>query len=125
MRTKSDLIRSTGSGALVNILANIILLPIMNSYWGAAWATLVSYFTMALTIYLVSNKIYPIAIEWKRLAKITVLIIPLMILYYVLPLSVLVRIILLLGAIVLSYFGVLNKNERQIIKVRIAGIKST
>jgi O-antigen/teichoic acid export membrane protein len=54
----------TGTGAILNIASNMILLPLLNSFWGAAWATLISYFVMMLTIYLVANRIYPIPIEW-------------------------------------------------------------
>ena len=111
----------TGSGALLNIVANIILLPLLNSFWGAAWATLISYFTMTLTIYLVANKIYPIPIEWGRLTKIFVLIIALLSLYYLFDMNLWLRVILMIAAVSYCIWGVLRPGERQSFMRRVKG----
>ncbi len=55
--------------AFVNIILNFILIPKI-SYWGAAWATIISYFLSALFLYLFSLKVYHIHYEWGRLIKI-------------------------------------------------------
>ncbi len=53
-------------GAASNVLANFILIPKLN-ITGAAFATLISYALMAIGFYFVSNKIYPIKYEGKKL----------------------------------------------------------
>lgn len=103
----------TGSGALVNIAANFYLLPTLNSYWGAAWATLISYFVMALTIYLVSNRIYPIEVEWGRIGIIAGLLAVCMGIFYIFHPVVLLRIVLLLVALLVLWRWVLNDTERS------------
>lgn len=49
----------TGLGAGITILGNMILVPRMG-YEGAAWATLICYFTMAVSVYWMGQKHYPI-----------------------------------------------------------------
>ena len=106
----------TGSGALVNIIANLILLPWMNSFWGAAWATLISYVTMAATIYLVSNRIYPLQIDWGRLGRVTVLLLGVLGIYYFLAPPLWGRLLLAGGVIAYNYFWVLTDGERKAMK---------
>lgn len=109
----------TGSGALLNIVSNIILLPLLNSFWGAAWATLISYFVMTLTIYLVANRIYPIPIEWNRLTKIFVLLFALLVVYYALDLSLWLRAAIIAAAVAYCIFGVIHPGERKALKMRL------
>ncbi|NOX35912.1 MAG: oligosaccharide flippase family protein [Calditrichaeota bacterium] len=104
----------TGSAAIINILANLILLPYLG-IWGAAVSTWLSYFTMAFTIFLVSRRIYPIPIEWERIGKMFLLMAGLLCLYYWVPLAFWQRLgILLLGAIYV-YGMVLNRREKEIL----------
>ncbi len=49
----------TGLGAATTIIGNIVLVPIMG-YEGAAWATLICYFLMAVSAYWMGQKHYPI-----------------------------------------------------------------
>ena len=63
----------TGLGALVSILGNWLLIP----HWGivgSAWATCLAYGTMAVALYLVSRRLYPIPYEFFRVMKLVVLI---------------------------------------------------
>lgn len=53
-------------GAASNVLANFLLIPKYN-ITGAAFATLISYALMAIGFYFVSNKIYPMQYEGKKL----------------------------------------------------------
>lgn len=103
----------TGSGAAVNVIANIILLPLLNSFWGAAWATLISYFTMAFTIYLISNRIFPLQIEWIRISKMFILILAIMGLYYGFEPDFWPRFLLMLTALLYCLFYVLQNEERR------------
>jgi O-antigen/teichoic acid export membrane protein len=60
---------ATFIGAAVSILVNLALIPSMG-IMGAAIATLLSYAAMAVAIYFIGRKVYPIEYEWGRLGKI-------------------------------------------------------
>lgn len=62
----------TGTGAGVNILGNILLIPVIGIY-GAAWSTVFGYATMAILLYFTHQQLYPTPYEWNRIIK-TVLI---------------------------------------------------
>ncbi len=57
--------------ALVNIGLNIVLIPKFGMM-GAAYATVVSYLIVAVFTTVFSQKLYPINIEWVRIAKVAV-----------------------------------------------------
>jgi O-antigen/teichoic acid export membrane protein len=59
------------SSALVNIIFNLILIPPFGMM-GATIATVISYITMCMTRYFVSNRLMPIPYEWSRIIKIAV-----------------------------------------------------
>jgi O-antigen/teichoic acid export membrane protein len=59
----------TIAGAVVNIGVNIFLIP-LTGMLGAAWATLVAYFIMALLTYIFVQRIYPVKYEFIRIAKV-------------------------------------------------------
>jgi len=59
----------TITAAAINIAANFILIPIYG-ITGAAWATLIAYFVMAIMTYIMTQRIYPIQYEWGRILKI-------------------------------------------------------
>jgi len=119
---KSDfMIIFTGTGAVFNVLANIILLPKLN-IWGAAIATLISYFTMAATIYFISNKIFPIKIEWKRILQMFGLIAVFFYSFYNFELSILIRIIMIGSAFLYTYFVILIQAEREMMNGKIGGL---
>jgi O-antigen/teichoic acid export membrane protein len=58
-------------GAGTNVLANLLLIPALG-IMGAALALLLSYAAMAILVYVLVQKIYPIRYEWERIAKIVV-----------------------------------------------------
>jgi len=58
-------------GVVVNIGVNVLLIPILG-IMGAAVATLASYSIMALVLYLVVQRFYPVSYELGRLGKIAV-----------------------------------------------------
>lgn len=60
---------ATGLGALVTILANWFLIPHFGIS-GAAWATCLGYGTMAIALYWVNQKLYPIPYEFGRILKL-------------------------------------------------------
>jgi O-antigen/teichoic acid export membrane protein len=59
----------TGIGAIINVLANFLLIPKFGMF-GAAWATFFAYAGMAIAIYIVSQKFYPVHYELGKLLKI-------------------------------------------------------
>ncbi|MBN2103678.1 oligosaccharide flippase family protein [bacterium] len=63
----------TGAGMLGNILLNILLIPSIGMM-GASWARLGAYLIMAVSVYFVSRRLYPIAYEWRRLIKLIFLV---------------------------------------------------
>lgn len=61
----------TGIGAAINVIVNLLLIPKFGMF-GAAWATFFAYAGMALAIYIVSQKYYPVKYELGQLLKIGV-----------------------------------------------------
>lgn len=95
IRKKAQLmIIFTGLAAIVNVSANLYLMP-NYGIMGAAIATLLSYFVMAVTIFIANQKIYPVAYDYKRVLLLLLLLaVWLFILYFYDP-SLLQRIIVL------------------------------
>ena len=58
-------------GAGTNIVSNYLLIPQLGMM-GAAIATLLSYSVMAIALYFIVQKVYPVRYEFDRLAKIAV-----------------------------------------------------
>ncbi len=71
----------TGLGAIVNIGVNFALIPSLGMM-GAAIATLAAYFAMAVSLYLITQKIYKIEYEYKKMLKIFSFILLIGVLYY-------------------------------------------
>jgi O-antigen/teichoic acid export membrane protein len=61
----------TGAGALLNIGANFVLIPLIGIL-GAALSTLLSYIVMAVGIYFTSQRFYRVEYEWGKVIKIAV-----------------------------------------------------
>ncbi len=59
----------TFTGAVVNIVATVLLIPLWGMM-GAAFATFLAYFVMALALYLVVRRFYRVPYEWGRLLKV-------------------------------------------------------
>jgi len=59
----------TGAGALLNVGANFVLIP-MIGILGAAFSTLLSYIVMAVGIYFASQRFYRVEYEWEKVIKI-------------------------------------------------------
>lgn len=74
----------TGVGAVVNVVANFLLIPPFGML-GAAWATFIAYFVMTVTMYFVVQRIYPVKYEISRLWKIGGALTAIIALYYFIP----------------------------------------
>ena len=60
-----------GTGACVNIVINILLLPKIG-FIAAAYSTLIAHVLMAILLYLIVRRFYPVPYEYGRLGKICV-----------------------------------------------------
>jgi O-antigen/teichoic acid export membrane protein len=116
----------TGLGAIVNIGVNFALIPSLGMM-GAAIATLAAYLAMAASLYIVTQRIYKIHYEYKKMAKVFSFIILIGILYYSFLYSGhLIFIYKILFLIVFTFwmtFFVIDKDEMNFIKTRLLKIK--
>ncbi len=71
----------TGIGAVLNIVSNFILIPIIGIL-GAALSTLFSYIVMSIGIYFVSQKFYKIKYEYSLIAKVMSVILLISTIFY-------------------------------------------
>ncbi len=71
----------TGAGALVNVAANLLLIPLLG-IMGAALAVLASYMVMAFSLFLITRRIYPVAYEFGKLARIMATVVATALAYY-------------------------------------------
>ena len=71
----------TGAGALVNVAANLLLIPQLG-IMGAALAVLASYVIMAFSLFIITRRIYPVAYEFGKLARIMATVIATGLAYY-------------------------------------------
>lgn len=113
----------TGLGALVNVVTNFILIPVLN-ITGAALATLAAYFVMALGYYYVTQKFYKVKYELKRIGHIFLAILLVGILFYYLHstgnLYFYYKMILLILFTLYLYFVAVNRNEIKLIRTKYA-----
>ncbi len=104
----------TGAGALVNVAANLLLIPRLG-IMGAALAILASYVVMSASLFCFTRKIYPIPYEYGKLAKIMAAILVTGLAYYYLlfrvGLNLWHRFILLAGFILLLFILQVVKKE--------------
>ena len=70
-----------GAGAITNVAANYLLIPMFN-ITGAALATLFSYVVMAVGFYFVSQKHFPVNYEWRKICKTFFLLAIIAVLFY-------------------------------------------
>ncbi len=93
----------TGSAAVINIVFNFLLIPVYG-IMGAGITTLISYFTMAVGIYIVAQKYYYIKYDYLKILFIFVCTLLTVILFYSLKDSIQ---FLLLYKVILAVFFLL------------------
>ncbi len=113
----------TGTGALVNVIVNFLLIPVLG-ITGAALATLASYLVMAFGYYYVTQKFFKVKYELKRIGHIFIAIILVgAIYYYLLSTGNLLfpyKLILLILFTLYIYFVAVNRAEINLIKNKFA-----
>ena len=110
----------TGAGALLNIITNVLLIPVIG-IMGAAIATLVSYFVMAAGLFITAQKFYKIQYEYLKIGAIFLLLIIAGVIYYYVigfeNVSFVNKLVILLGFIAgLFIFRVISKEEISSLK---------
>jgi len=106
----------TGLAALVNVSSNFYLMPNFG-IMGAAVATLLSYMTMAIAIFIANQWIYPVPYEYGRILAVLVYLSVMLFLFYNYDLTFLLRMILVLCSPLLFYFaGFLRKDEMNMLR---------
>lgn len=102
---------AVGTGAVVNIILNLVFIPVYGIFAGA-WATFFAYLLTAGIIYYYSRKIYPVTYQWKKISIIVIFSMLIITaekvfnIYFVeLPYLFLFRLVLFLAFVVLLYFS--------------------
>ncbi|HOV91554.1 MAG TPA: oligosaccharide flippase family protein [Candidatus Kapabacteria bacterium] len=109
------------TAALINILANFLLIP-NYTYWGGAWATFIAYLIAAIIIYLYSRKIYLINYDWRSIFETVLISAIFIIINLFLPESNLIvlfieRLILLIAFVaILYYLKIIKYSDLQVLK---------
>jgi O-antigen/teichoic acid export membrane protein len=113
-------------GAAVNIIVNFALIPSFGMM-GAALATLAAYLAMALSLYFVTQKIYKIHYEYKKMFKVFSFILLIGVLYYSFLYSghllFVYNIILFVMFTLWMIFYVMDKDEMNFFKTKLLKIK--
>jgi len=102
----------TGTGAILNIVTNIILLPRIG-IWGAVIATVAAYLSMFLLIYFISQKLYPIPVNLKSLLGVFLTIGLGYLIYYIIGPNFLFRAIIFVLLGVFAFFTALSASQRK------------
>jgi len=100
----------TGLAAVVNVGSNFYLMPNFG-IMGAAVATLLSYLTMAVAIWIANKRIYPVGYEYGRILMIFGYLAGMLFLLYYFDLSFWLRLLLIFISPALFYFGGFLKKE--------------
>jgi len=104
----------TGSGALLNIILNLWLLPRMG-VWGAVIATMAAYGIMAISIYGVAQRIYPIPASGKKFLMVFMLIGIFYAFYYIFEPQFVFKIFVFLVYMLIAWRIILTKQTRDAI----------
>jgi len=78
--------------------------------YGSAWATFISYFVMAISLFIIVQKIYPVKYEYPNLAKIGISTLICFALYKLINLSLIQLTPAILKLIFLGLFFILTLN---------------
>ena len=101
----------TGSAAVAKILSNLFLMPAFG-IMGAAYATLLAYLIMSVTIFTANQKIYHIDYHYAQIAALLLYILAVITIYYLIDPSLSLRILLLVGYVPLVFLiKISNKNS--------------
>ncbi len=111
----------TGLAAIFNISSNFYLMPAYGMM-GAAYATILAYFIMMVSIYIANQKLYTIKYEYGRIFWIVGYLMVAVILYYSIELNITLRLLLIIGMpLLIPILGLFKEDEKLILKRLISG----
>lgn len=113
----------TGLGALVNLLTNLWLLPRMGM-WGAVTATVLAYFTMAISIIPVAQRLFPIPVQWGKLLGTLLIIGAAFGIYYIMQPALQLRLLLFILFFLALVMFLPTREERRKLIVWMERLKS-
>lgn len=106
----------TGLAAIVNVSSNFYLMP-KYGMMGAAFAALLAYFVMMVSIYIANQKLYRINYEYGRIFWIIVYLSMALLLYYSMDLNILIRLLLIVGfPVLLALLGFFKEDEKVFVR---------
>ena len=106
----------TGLAAVVNIGCNIYLMPKFG-IMGAAVTTLISYFAMAVSIFIANKRIYPVRYEYGRIAFLFLILSTVLALYYMFSLTIWLRLLVMaIVPCILFFSGFFKPRELVVFK---------
>ena len=124
-KKSSNLAIYSGVGAAVNIVGNLLLIPVMGIK-GAASATFLGYTVMAVLLYFANQRLYPTPYQWQRVVTTVGISLGILATFFVWHPGVWIRILLVLLYIVLHFvFGFIKPEELRHIKVLFQRSKGT
>jgi O-antigen/teichoic acid export membrane protein len=99
----------TGLGAIINVVANFILIPYYG-IMGGAIATFLSYFAMAIYIYFVTQRFYPVKYELNRIYLLHLLNVIGITLYYltyyaVIPSGLIIKLFMVVALSLMIFYS--------------------
>jgi O-antigen/teichoic acid export membrane protein len=110
----------TGLAAVVNVSSNLYLMPAYGMM-GAAYAALLAYFVMMVSIYLANQRLYHISYEYGRIFWIILYVTMALTFYYYFELNILVRLLLIIGLpVLLTLLGFFKEDEKLFMKTIIS-----
>lgn len=103
IRKKSSLmVIFTGLAALTNIASNFYLMP-KYGIMGAAYAALLAYLVMTVSIFIANQRIFPIGYHFGSIGLIFVYLITSLVIYYIFSPGFLIRMLIIVGFIPLFF----------------------
>ncbi|MEJ2635383.1 MAG: oligosaccharide flippase family protein [Calditrichia bacterium] len=102
----------TGTGAVLNIVCNILLLPVLGM-WGAVIATVAAYLAMAALIYVVAQQVFPLPLNWNKIFGVLGMVGFAYLFYYILNPNFVWRVIAYVGIIAAGIFLFFSQSERD------------
>lgn len=101
----------------INIVLNYLFIPIFG-YIAAAYITLLTYAFTSGFLYVISNKLYPIKIEWKRVSLLFLLLFLIYNVEFYLQLLFFIKVLVLLVLLVSLYFIWFDKDEKNQLNIK-------
>jgi O-antigen/teichoic acid export membrane protein len=114
----------SGLAAIINVSSNFYLMPTYGMM-GAAFANMLAYFVMMVSIFIANQRLYHIAYEYGRIFWIVSYLSIALLIYYYMDLNILVRFLLILGLpVLLSFLGFFKEDEKLYMRRIIAKFRT-